>query len=100
MSWMRNKPRRKRDRLIEFLVGEVFVFIKQTFPFSRLVNSAIAGLNEGKKLSGEAPLPDSDLAFNGCAKNLASLARQIVMHMALQLSVCFVERNRVLKNAA
>src|SRR5262249_8146779 len=45
------------DRLIEFLVNEVFVFIKQTFLFPRLVNCATADLNEGKKLSGEAPSP-------------------------------------------
>src|SRR5947209_20052646 len=51
------KARRKGDRLIEFAVSEVFVFIKQTFPFSRLVNCATARLNEGKKLSGEAPSP-------------------------------------------
>src|SRR5262249_42108526 len=53
---MRTK-RRKGDQFIEFVVSEVFVFMKQTFLFPRLVNCATAGLNEGKKLSGEAPSP-------------------------------------------
>src|SRR5262249_39690964 len=45
------------------LMGEVFVFIKATFLSSRLVNCATAGLNEGKKLSGEAPSPGSRPRF-------------------------------------
>ena len=48
---------RKGDRLIESVVSEVFVFIKQPFCSPRLVNCATAGLNEEKKLSGEAPSP-------------------------------------------
>ena len=48
---------------MEFLINEAFVFIKQTVPFPRLVKCAIASLNQGKKLSGEAPLPDLDLAL-------------------------------------
>src|SRR5881394_2139870 len=52
-SAVRNKPYRKGDRFIEFLVSEVFVFINN-LSFSRRVSSASAGLNEGKKLSGEA----------------------------------------------
>src|SRR5947208_14428362 len=50
-------PQWRDDRFIEFVGGEVFVFIKTTFLFPRLVNCATAGLNEGKKLSGEAPSP-------------------------------------------
>src|SRR5947208_15517235 len=50
-------PQWRDDRFIEFVVGEVFVFIKQPFCSPRLVNCATAGLNEGKKLSGEAPSP-------------------------------------------
>src|SRR5262249_53123731 len=56
-SGMSSRARGTGDRLIDFLVSEVFVFIKQTFPFSRLVNCATAGLKEGKKLSGEALSP-------------------------------------------
>jgi hypothetical protein len=49
-------------QFIELPLIEVFVFTEQTFPFPRLVNSATAGLNKGKKLSGEAvSLPDPDL---------------------------------------
>src|SRR5437667_2747380 len=55
-SAVKNKPYRKGDRLVEFLVSEVFVFINNV-SFSRGVNSATAGLNEGKKLSGEATPP-------------------------------------------
>ena len=38
---MRNKPYRKDDRLIEVFMTEVLVFIKQTFPFPRLVKIAV-----------------------------------------------------------
>src|SRR5437016_1918943 len=69
-------PQRRDDGFIEFVVGEVFVFIKQPFPFPRLVNCATAGLNEGKKLSGEAPSPGFRPWFLLClAKNLANLSR-------------------------
>jgi hypothetical protein len=48
-----------------------------------LVNSAIAGLKEGKKLSGEARLPDSDLGFyNFCQKSLQLGKSKTVMQMA------------------
>jgi hypothetical protein len=51
-------------------MSEVFVFIKQTFPFPRLVNSAIEGLKEGKKLSGEALFPGFRLALpKSCEKS-------------------------------
>jgi hypothetical protein len=49
------KSRRKGDRFIEFLMGEVFVFINYSVP--PMVNCATAGLKRGKKLSGEAPSP-------------------------------------------
>jgi hypothetical protein len=51
----RSKPRHKNERQIESVVDEIFVFIKQAFPFPRFIKSATAGLKEGKKLSGEAP---------------------------------------------
>jgi hypothetical protein len=47
------------ERFIEFVVREVFLFIKQTFPSPELINSAMAGLNGGKKLSGEPLSPRS-----------------------------------------
>jgi hypothetical protein len=43
---MRNKPRRKRDRFIEFVVDAVFVFMKQPFRSARL-----AGLG-GRQIIG------------------------------------------------
>jgi hypothetical protein len=43
---MRNKPRRKRDRFIEFVMSGVFVFMKQPFRFPLL-----AGLG-GRNISG------------------------------------------------
>src|SRR5262249_38602270 len=58
----------------------------------RWVHCATAGLNEGKKLSRETPSPRFRSRFSrNPAENLASVARQIVMQMALQLSVCFAE---------
>src|SRR5438552_15435272 len=53
---VKNKPYRKGDRLSEFLVSEVLVFINN-LSFSRRVSSGSSGLNEGKTVSGEAPLP-------------------------------------------
>jgi len=54
---MSSKASRQGTQVIESLDGRVFVFIKQIFPFPRLVDCATAGLNEGMKLSGEAPSP-------------------------------------------
>jgi hypothetical protein len=79
---MRKKPFRKGNRLIEFLVIKVFVFIKQTFPFPRLVNSAIAGLNEGKRCREKRPLPDPDSALMSSAKNSASLSKSKLQNFA------------------
>src|SRR5947209_16763080 len=67
------KARRKGDRLIEFAVSEVFVFIKQTFPFPRLVDCATAGLNEGMKLSGEAPSP----GFRPCFLEISEILQKL-----------------------
>jgi len=45
--------------------------------FSRLINSAIAGLNEGKKLSGETAFSQIQVLVSLLlAKNLAGLSRQ------------------------
>src|SRR5713101_2204257 len=64
------------ERFIEFVVGEVFVFIKQPFCSPRLVNCATAGLKEGKKLSGEAPSPGfRPWSLENLAKTLANLSR-------------------------
>src|SRR5262249_19678872 len=63
MSGTSSKTRRKGESVIEFVMCEVLVFIKRTFLFPRLVNCATAGLNEGKRLSGEAPSPGSRLRF-------------------------------------
>jgi|SRR6266496_6869348 len=48
--------------------GEVFFFIKQTFPFPRLVNFASAGLQEGRSCREKRPLPDSDLGLKRSCK--------------------------------
>jgi hypothetical protein len=42
---MRNKPYRKGDRLIEFVVGGVFVFMKQPFRFTRLTGLGGRNIN-------------------------------------------------------
>ena len=49
-------PQWPDDRFIEFLMGAVFVFIKETFPFSRLVNSATATSERGKEAVGRSAL--------------------------------------------
>jgi len=71
-----------------------------------LVNCATAGLNDGKKLSGEAPSPDSDLGFHTfCQKSRQLGKNKIVMQMAesgdaLQFSVCLAERDYALDRAS
>jgi len=50
-------PLRAGERFIKFVVGEVFVFIKQTFPFPDGLIPPLPRLNEGNKLLGEAPSP-------------------------------------------
>jgi hypothetical protein len=60
---------------MEFVVVEVFLFIKQTFPSPELINSAMAGLNGGKKLSGEAACSRVQTSVYRFAKNPARLAR-------------------------
>src|SRR5437867_9041078 len=60
---MRSKAHRKGDRLIESVVSEVFLFIKQPLCSPRLVNSATAGLNEERSCRETRPLPDSHLVF-------------------------------------
>ena len=50
---METVPPWRDERLIEFVVDEVFGFIKQTFLFPVGVDFAIAGLEEGGELGGE-----------------------------------------------
>src|SRR5262245_46334801 len=62
-SAVKNKPCRKGNRVIEFVVREVFVFIKQTFPFPRLVTCPTESLKEGRSCREKRSLPDSDVGF-------------------------------------
>src|SRR6266481_4401648 len=64
----------------------VFVFIR-AFRFPRSVNCATAGLNEGKRLSGEAPLPDSDLGFRRFCQKSSRLGKNKVFRR--QKEICF-----------
>src|SRR5438093_9091675 len=59
MSRTATLPQWQDERFIELVVDEVFVFIKQTFLFPRLV--ATADLKEGKSCREKRPLPDPDL---------------------------------------
>src|SRR6266487_4059296 len=59
-SAVKSKSRRKGDRLIEFVVGEVFVLIKQSFLFPRLANYVGCGSRRGGEPTGKSPPPDSD----------------------------------------
>src|SRR5262249_43752260 len=77
MRAMRKKPFRKGDQFIELVVDGVFLFIEETFLFPRLVNCAMAGLNEGEKAVGRSALSRiQTLVSRNLAKNLASLARK------------------------
>jgi hypothetical protein len=42
---MRNKPYREGDRLIEFVISGVFVFMKQPFGFARLTGLGGRNIN-------------------------------------------------------
>jgi len=71
-----------------------------------LVNCATAGLNEGKKLSGEAPSPGSRPRLLEILRKISQLVKiKIVMQMAesgdaLQFSVCLAERDYALDRAS
>jgi hypothetical protein len=57
---MRNKPRRKVERVSEVVLDDIIGCIDVTFLFSRWVNSGTQGLNEGKKVvvrTAFCPLP-------------------------------------------
>src|SRR5262249_40912517 len=56
-SGMNKNASRKGAWLTKFLMVEVLASIKQASSFPRLLNCVTAGLNEGKKRSGEAPSP-------------------------------------------
>src|SRR5256885_2342155 len=63
-------PQRRNERFIECVLSEVFVFIKQAFPFPRLVNRATAVLNGERSCREKRPLPGSDLGFcKSCQKS-------------------------------
>jgi len=94
---MTRKPRCKGERSIEFVAGEVWAFIKQTFLFPRRVNSAIVGLNEGKEAVGRNALSRIQILVSVLfAKNLANLAsqfgaranRRFEFHKRSQLFIC------------
>jgi hypothetical protein len=60
----------RNERFIEFVKGEVSVFIKEIFPFTRLINSATTGLNEGKKLSGGSAISRVETSVFQILQNL------------------------------
>ena len=77
---MRSRPRRKGDQLIEFVAVEVFVFIKQTFPFPRLVNSANCRSERGKEaVGGERLSRIQALVCRNPVKNFADLSTSKLM---------------------
>jgi hypothetical protein len=84
---MISRPRRKSERLIEFVVGEFFVFMKQTLPYPRLVNFCDCGSETGEKLSGEAPLPDSNLGFQRFCKKSRQPVKSIRRKLASPIRV-------------
>jgi hypothetical protein len=61
-------------RLVEFLMNEVLVFIKQTFPFPRWLILRLQ-VRKGRSCREKRLLPDSDLALKSFAKNPADLSR-------------------------
>jgi hypothetical protein len=82
---MISRPRRKSERHIEFVVGEFFVFMKQTLPYPRLVNFCDCRSERREKLSGEARLPDSNLGFQRFCKSLNNLSNQFAVSTHRQL---------------
>ena len=66
-------------REILFL-GEVFLFMKQTFPFPRLVNCATATSERGKETVGRSALSRIQiLVQRDSVKNLATLSNQFAV---------------------
>src|SRR5207247_5578898 len=74
-SAFRIKPRRKGDRLMEFLESEVFVFINN-LSFPRLVNCATAALNEERSCREKRSFQHSNLGLQKSCKNIADSSRQ------------------------
>jgi hypothetical protein len=68
-------------------VRKVFLFIKQTFQSPELINSAMAGLNGGKKLSGEALSPGSRPRLIALLKSLPAWQEQNHTRVAIR-SAC------------
>src|SRR5437773_681760 len=72
----RTFPQGRDDRFIEFVVDEVFVFIKQAFLCCRLVNCATATSERGKEAVGRRALSRIQiLVHRNPAKNPANLSR-------------------------
>lgn len=84
---MISRPRRKSERLIEFVVGEFFVFMKQTLPYPRLVNFCDCRSETGEKLSGEAPLPHSNLGFQTFCKKSGQPVKSIRRKLASPIPI-------------
>ena len=58
---IRDAPHRKSERLIECVVGEVFVFINKPFHSPQLVDPATTGLKGGEAVGRSVLFTDSDL---------------------------------------
>src|SRR5262249_55189335 len=72
-SAVRNKPSRKGDRLIDFVISEVFFFIKRKpFRSPDWLIVPLQGLKEGKKLSGEAPSPRIQISVSTVLQKTSS----------------------------
>ena|SRR5438034_92111 len=84
---MKVKPAAKislrTERFIEFVVREVFLFIKQTFPSPELINSAIAGLNGGEEAVGRSALS----RIQTCFQEFCEKSRQPVKIKMTNLSM-------------
>jgi hypothetical protein len=73
---MTRKPRRQGERLIEFVVGEVFVFIKQTFPFPDWLFCDCRSERAGEVVGRSALSRIQILVSGNSAKSLASSSNQ------------------------
>jgi hypothetical protein len=74
-SAVRNRPHRKGERFIQFVLSEVLVFISKPFCSPYRLIMSLPRLNEGKTLSGEALFPGfRPLLSSSFAPNLASVS--------------------------
>jgi hypothetical protein len=87
------------EQFIKFVMREVFVFIKQTFPFSDGLIPPLVRLNEGKQVVGRSAFSRIQILVSRNLKNLASVSRQDFRNLHIKRSARWDEKPNAISNA-